>query len=188
MRLDNKVALVTGSSRGIGRKIALAMAAEGADVVINYSRSKNAAKEAAKEVEALGRKAVAMQASVTSRPDVEKLVRAAVDELGGLDILVNNAGGFPIKPFAMVTDEEWAKVINLDLTSVFLCSQVAMAEMRQRRKGTIVNMASVSGAGGRIEHGAVFGCQGRGDRLFQGPGPGGGPNGHHGERHCAGDH
>ncbi|MEW5721716.1 MAG: 3-oxoacyl-ACP reductase family protein [Thermodesulfobacteriota bacterium] len=150
MELENKVALVTGSSRGLGREIARAMAAAGADVVINYNRSRDGALEAVEAVRAQGRRAIAVQASVTARADVEALVGAALNEFGRLDVLVNNAGGFPIKPFPLVTDEEWAKVITLDLTSVFLCSQVALAAMRPRRRGTIINIASVSGLVGAV--------------------------------------
>ena len=104
MRLAGKVALVTGSSRGIGREIAVAMARAGADIVINYSRSKDAAETAAEEIKRLGRQALAVQASVTERSQVERLIGCAVEKFGRLDVLVNNAGGFPIKPFAMVTD------------------------------------------------------------------------------------
>ena len=150
MRLAGKVALVTGSSRGIGREIAMAMAREGADIVINYSRSKDAAEAAAEEINKLGRQALAIRASVTDRPQVEKLIRGAVDNFGRLDILVNNAGGFPIKPFAMVTDDEWDKVMALDLKSVFLCSQIALEFMRGQRRGTIINIASVAGLVGAV--------------------------------------
>lgn len=150
MRLAGKVALVTGSSRGIGREIAMAMAREGADIVINYSRSKDAAEAAADEIKQLGRQALAVQASVTERSQVEHLIGCAVEEFGRLDVLVNNAGGFPIKPFAMVTDEEWDAVMALDLKSVFLCSQIALASMRGQRSGTIINIASVSGLVGAV--------------------------------------
>ena len=122
MRLAGKVALVTGSSRGIGREIALAMAREGADIVINYSRSKDDAAAAVAEIEKMGQRALAVQASVAERSQVEHLVGCTLDEFGRLDVLVNNAGGFPIKPLAAVTDEEWDAVMALDLKSVFLCS------------------------------------------------------------------
>jgi 3-oxoacyl-[acyl-carrier protein] reductase len=150
MRLADRVALVTGSSRGIGREIAMAMAREGADIVINYSRSRDAAEAAAEEVRKLGRRALAVQASVSDRSQVEHLIGSAVEELGRLDILVNNAGGFPIKPFAMVTDDDWDKVMALDLKSVFLCSQIALETMRGQRSGTIINIASVAGLVGAI--------------------------------------
>lgn len=150
MKLLGKVALVTGSGRGIGREIAMAMAREGADIVVNYSRSKEAAEETAREIEKLGRKSLAVQASVTERAQVENLIGNTVEKFGRLDVLVNNAGGFPIKPFAAVTDEEWDQVMNLDLKSVFLCSQIALAAMRTKRCGTIVNIASVSGLVGAV--------------------------------------
>ena len=150
MRLENKVVLVTGSSRGIGREIALAMAAEGASLVINYSRSKDAALEVVQKVSDLGGKAIAYGASVTERSQVENLIGAAYEAFGRLDVLVNNAGGFPLKPFLQVTDEEWDKVIALDLKSIFLCSQVALAAMRKQRAGTIINIASVSGLVGAM--------------------------------------
>lgn len=150
MKLSGKVALVTGSGRGIGREIAMAMAREGADIVVNYSRSKEAAEETAREIEKLGRKSLAVQASVTERAQVENLIGNTVEKFGRLDVLVNNAGGFPIKPFAAVTDEEWDQVMNLDLKSVFLCSQIALAAMRTKRCGTIVNIASVSGLVGAV--------------------------------------
>ena len=150
MRLTGKVALVTGSSRGIGREIAMAMAREGADIIINYSRSQEAAAAAVAEIEKSGRRALAVRASVTERSQVEHLIGCAVDEFGRLDILVNNAGGFPIKPLAAVTDEEWDEVIALDLKSVFLCSQIALASMRGQRSGSIVNVASVSGLVGAV--------------------------------------
>jgi 3-oxoacyl-[acyl-carrier protein] reductase len=150
MRLESKVALVTGSSRGIGREIAMAMAMEGARTVINYSRSEMAALETVEEIKGKGGEALAIKASVTERSEVKDLIGKTVDAFGQLDILVNNAGGFPIKPFAAVTDEEWDDVMTLDLKSVFLCSQMALATMRSRRCGTIINMASVSGLVGAV--------------------------------------
>jgi len=150
MRLADKVALVTGSSRGIGREIALAMAREGADIVINYSRSEDDAAAAVAEIEKMGRRALAVQASVAERSQVEHLVGCTLDEFGRLDVLVNNAGGFPIKPLAVVTDEEWDAVMTLDLKSVFLCSQIALRSMRGQRSGSIVNVASVSGLVGAV--------------------------------------
>jgi len=150
MRLEGKVALVTGSSRGIGREIAMAMAIEGARTVINYSRSEEAAIETVEEIKRLGGTALAVKASVTERSQVEYLIGNTLENFGQLDILVNNAGGFPIKPFAAVTDEEWDEVMALDLKSVFLCSQIALSTMRSCRRGTIINMASVSGLVGAV--------------------------------------
>jgi 3-oxoacyl-[acyl-carrier protein] reductase len=150
MRLAEKVALVTGSSRGIGREIALALAREGADIVVNYSRNKDAALDTAETIKALGRRAIVVQASVSERSQVEGLFRAALEAFGRLDVLVNNAGGFPMKPFAAVTDEEWDHVMDLDLKSVFMCCQTALASMRRQRQGSIINIASVSGLVGAV--------------------------------------
>ena len=150
MRLEGKVAVVTGSSRGIGREIAMAMAIEGARTVINYSRSEEAAIDTVNEIKRLGGTALAVKASVTERSQVEYLIGNTVENFGQLDILVNNAGGFPIKPFAAVTDGEWDEVMSLDLKSVFLCSQIALSTMRSRRRGTIINIASVSGLVGAV--------------------------------------
>lgn len=150
MRLSEKVALVTGSSRGIGREIAIAMAREGADIVVNYSQNKDAAFDTAEKIRALGRRTIVVQASVSERSQVERLFATALGEFGRLDVLVNNAGGFPIKPFAAVTDKEWDKVMDLDLKSIFMCSQTALAAMRKQRSGTIINITSVSGLVGAV--------------------------------------
>lgn len=150
MRLAGKVALVTGSSRGIGREIALGLAREGADVIVSYRRREDAARATARDIEALGRRALVVQADVTVRADVERLVQAGLEAFGRLDVLVNNAGGFPIKPFAAVSEEEWERVMALDLKSVFLCCQAALAPMRQQRGGTIINVASVAGLVGAV--------------------------------------
>jgi 3-oxoacyl-[acyl-carrier protein] reductase len=150
MRLFKKVALVTGSSRGIGREIAIAMAREGADIVVNYSQNKSAALDTAEKIKSLGRRAAVVQANVSERSQVERLFKAALEEFGRLDVLVNNAGGFPIKPFAAVTDEEWDKMMDLDLKSIFMCSQTALSSMRSQRSGTIINIASVSGLVGAV--------------------------------------
>lgn len=150
MRLADKVALVTGSSRGIGREIAIAMAREGADIVVNYSQNRDAALDTAEKIKALGRRAIVVQANVNERSQVERLFATALEEFGRLDVLVNNAGGFPIKPFAAVTDEDWDKMMDLDLKSIFMCSQTALAIMRGKRNGAIINISSVSGLVGAV--------------------------------------
>lgn len=150
MRLKDKVCLVTGSSRGIGREIALRMAAEGADVIVNYSRSRDAAEETGEQIEAMGRRALVVQAEVTKKEDVDRMVKEAMDAFGRVDVLVNNAGGFPIKPFALVSEEEWDEVINLDLKSIFLCCKAIYGTMSSQRNGIIINMASVSGLVGAV--------------------------------------
>jgi len=150
MRLAHKVALVTGSSRGIGREIALGLAREGADIIVNYHQREDAARETAHAIEDMGRRALVVQAGVAISAEVKRLVQTGVEKLGKLDILVNNAGTFPIKPFSAVSEEEWDDVMNLDLKSVFLCCREALAPMRQQRGGSIVNIASVSGLVGAL--------------------------------------
>jgi len=150
MKLANKVALITGSSRGIGKEIALGLAREGADIIVNYHQREDAARETAEEVEDMGRRALVVQAGVTVSAEVKHLVQTGVEKMGQLDILINNAGAFPIKPFSTVSEEEWDRIMDLDLKSVFLCCREALAPMRQQRGGTIVNIASVSGLVGAL--------------------------------------
>lgn len=150
MRLKDRVALVTGSSRGIGREIALALAREGADIIVNYHRREKEAQETARAIEKLGRRALVVQAAVTSSAAVRQLFVTGTKRLGRLDILVNNAGAFPIKPFQMVSEEEWDGIMALDLKSVFLCCREALPYLRQQGQGRIVNMASVSGLVGAL--------------------------------------
>lgn len=150
MRLKNKVALVTGSSRGVGKAIALALAREGADVVVTYRRRAQAAAETGREIEALGRRALVLQADVACSKDVKQMVATAVDVLGQLDVLINNAGSFPMKPFTTLSEEDWDQVMALDLKGVFLCCKETLPVMRQQRKGRIINVASVAGLVGGI--------------------------------------
>ena len=150
MRLAGKVALVTGSSRGIGRDIAIGLAREGADLIVNYHKQEAAAHTTAREIEALGQRALVVQAGVTARSEVNRLVQTGIKELGRVDVLVNNAGSFPIKPFAAVSEQDWDRVMVLDLKSVFFCCQEALTPMRQQRGGTIINIASVAGLVGAL--------------------------------------
>lgn len=150
MRLANKVALVTGSSRGIGREIALGLAREGADIIVNYHQREDSARDTAKEIQEMGRRALVIQAGVTINAQVKNLVQSGVEKLGRLDILVNNAGAFPIKPFSSVSEEDWDNVMELDLKSVFLCCREALSSMRRQGGGTIINVASVSGLVGAL--------------------------------------
>ncbi len=147
--LTGQVALVTGASSGIGRAAAVALAECGADVAINYLRNKSGAEEAAGEISALGRRVVVVQADVSKREGVEMLVAAVRSQLGAIDILVNNAGDLIerclIKDF---TDELWDRVMDLNLRSVFLCSQAVMEEMMERRQGVIIIVGSIAGRHG----------------------------------------
>ncbi len=149
MDLEGINAIVTGGGRGIGRTICLAMAQAGADLLI-ADIDLPSAEEVAAEVTRLGRRAQAHQADVTNKAAVQGMVDACVAGLGRLDVLVNNAGIFPIAPVAVMREEDWDRVIAINLKSVFLCSQAALAPMRQAGGGRIVNMASVSGLVGAM--------------------------------------
>ena len=146
-RLSNKTALVTGASRGIGRAIALAFAREGADVIINCVASLKLAEEVAKEIRELGRRASVIQANVADKAEVGEMVKRAIDEFGKLDILVNNAGIAVVRASADLEESQWRQGIDVMLTGVFFCSQVAGKEMIKQRSGKIINVASIAGLG-----------------------------------------
>ncbi len=143
--LDGRTALVTGGGRGIGRAIALALAAAGADVMVCYRERAEPAGAVVAEIEALGRRAVAVRADVAEREDVRAMVRACRDELGGIDVLVNNAGVLQQKPFAEITDLDWDHVLSVNLKGVFICSQEVLPLMSARGGGRIINIASSGG-------------------------------------------
>jgi len=146
MRLDNKIAIVTGARRGIGRAIALALAKEGANVVVSDINQEDCQKVVA-EVEGLGRIGLALKCSVTARAEVEDMVRRTVAEFGKLDILINNAGVITFKPFLELTDEDWDNIMNVNLKGQFLCAQAAAKEMTKNKWGRIINIASISSGG-----------------------------------------
>jgi NAD(P)-dependent dehydrogenase (short-subunit alcohol dehydrogenase family) len=147
--LTDRVALVTGGGRGIGRALALALAEAGADVAV-ADVDLPAADAVTAEVIARGRRGLAVEADVASKPAVEAMVQTTVETLGGLDMLINNAGVFPIAPVAHITEEAWDQVMAINLKGVFLCSQAALAPMRRAGGGRIVNVASVSGLVGAV--------------------------------------
>ena len=144
MKLIDKIALVTGSSTGIGQAIAIRFAKEGADVVINYNRTPEGAQEALKGVEAAGRKGLIVQADLTKTSDVKNLVNKAIEHFGRLDILVNNAGIEINAPFWEVTEEDYDKVVDLNLKAVFFGTQAMVQHlMKTKRRGKIINISSV---------------------------------------------
>ena len=144
MRLANKVALVTGAAQGIGKGIAQACAVEGADVVINDLHCSAHTDELAEWVRKQGRRALVVQADVTSREQVEAMFERAWSELGAVDILVNNAGIETIVPFLEMTDKQWDDVTITNLKSGWMCSQVfCRRAVAARRKGAIVNLGSI---------------------------------------------
>jgi len=144
MRLENKIALVTGSSGGIGQAIAIRYAQEGADVVINYSRNPGGAEDALKKIESFGRKGLIVQADLSKTEDVVRLVQACIDHFGRLDILVNNAGVESNAPFWEVKEEDYDRVLNVNLKGVFFTTQSFVKHlMETKRRGKIINISSV---------------------------------------------
>ena len=148
MRFEGKVALVTGASRGIGRAIALALAAEGADVAVNYAGSEAAAKEVAAEIEAMGRKAFVIQADIASTEASTAMVDAVVKEFGRVDVLVNNAGITRDGLLMRMKEDDWDAVITTNLKGVFNCTKAAIKYMMKQKSGNIVNISSIVGVMG----------------------------------------
>ncbi|MCQ3936503.1 MAG: beta-ketoacyl-ACP reductase [Chloroflexi bacterium] len=145
LSLENKVALVTGGSRGIGRAIALEFASRGAAVAVNYNKSPEAAEEVVKKIQEAGGKAAAFQADVSDFKQAEALVKFTIDTFGDLSILVNNAGITRDQLIMMMPESDWDAVINANLKSTFNCSKAAVKHMMRKRTGRIINMASVAG-------------------------------------------
>ena len=143
--LARQVALVTGAAKRIGRSIALRLAKEGADVVVNYATSKAEAEELTSEIQSLGRRAIALQADVSRRADVHRMFAAVDKEFGRLDILVNNAGMFFEAKFDELTDEQWDRIMNANLKSQLLCAQAAAPVMKRQGHGRIINLSSLGG-------------------------------------------
>jgi len=143
--LEGQVALVTGASRGIGRAIALALAAEGAQVVVNYARSGEAAEAVVAQIVADGGSAIALQADVSQADQVEALINSTLEKFGRIDVLVNNAGITRDTLLLRMKPEDWQAVIDLNLTGVFLCTRAVAKGMLKHRSGRIINIASVAG-------------------------------------------
>ena len=147
MRLKGKIALVTGSARGIGRGIAEVFADEGADVAVNDFDNIQQAEEVAQSLRSKGRRAIAVKGDVAKRADVEPMIAKVWSELGPIDILVNNAGIETIVPFLDLTDEQWTRLVDVNLRGAWLCSQVfCRRALAEGRKGSIVNIGSIQAA------------------------------------------
>ncbi|WP_261300895.1 SDR family NAD(P)-dependent oxidoreductase [Paenibacillus andongensis] len=143
-QLQNKIALVTGAGRGIGKALAIGLAEAGADVAL-FARTASDIEEVAHEIRALGRKAYPFTVDVTNREQIEEAVQQLIEQTGRLDILVNNAGMNIRSQALAVTDEEWDTIMQTNLKSAFLCSQIVGRHMQQKEYGRIINIASVAG-------------------------------------------
>ncbi len=145
MRFKDKVAVVTGASRGIGRAIALELGREGASVVVNYRSNAEAAQEVVEAIRAAGGQAEAFRADVGDYAQAEALIKSAIDAFGGLHILVNNAGITRDGLIMMMSEQDWDDVIRTNLKSTFNCSKAAVRHMMRKRYGRIVNITSIAG-------------------------------------------
>ncbi|HKA56631.1 MAG TPA: glucose 1-dehydrogenase [Candidatus Binatia bacterium] len=144
MKLAGKIALVTGSSKGIGRAIAVRFAQEGADVVINYNRTPGGAQEVLREVEAAGRRGLMVQADLSNTAQARELVTTTVEHFGRCDILVNNAGIETHAPFWEVTEADYDRVLNVNLKGIFFTTQAMVQHlMKSKRPGKVINISSV---------------------------------------------
>ena len=143
MRFKDKVAIVTGSGQGIGRGIALALAKEGAKIVVTDITDR--IYDVVKEMRTLGIHALAMKADVSSATQVEEMVKNSIEKFGRIDILVNNAGIFPLKPLIEMTEADWDQVLNVNLKGVFNCTKSTIPHMMNRKSGKIINIASIAG-------------------------------------------
>jgi len=150
--LGKKIALVTGASRGIGRAGAAALAEAGADIAVNYLVREDAAKETGSLVERTGQRALLVRGDVSKAGEVDSMVKDIERQLGPIDILVNNAGIAILKPFDQITEEDWDRIMAVNLKSAFLVTQAVLPGMRSRRFGRIVNISS-----GAAQTGGVIG-------------------------------
>jgi 3-oxoacyl-[acyl-carrier protein] reductase len=147
MSLAGKIALVTGAAQGIGRDIALALANDGADVAI-CDVNLDAARKTAGDIEAKGRKSLALKANVAASADVTTMIDQIVEQFGRIDILVNNAGITRDGLILRMKDEDWDLVLSINLKGAFLCTKTALKYMSKQRAGTVINIASIVGAMG----------------------------------------
>ncbi len=150
MVLDEKVVIVTGSSQGIGKAIALRLANEGANIVINYPFEGVAADAQAvvTAIQAMGRQAIAVQANVVNAAEVEQLIKTTLDTFDKVDILVNNAGVTRDGLLMRMKEEDWDTVLDINLKGVYLCTKAVLRTMMKQRQGSIINIASVVGITG----------------------------------------
>ncbi|WP_321934769.1 3-oxoacyl-ACP reductase family protein [Paraburkholderia sp. J8-2] len=148
--LNNRVALVTGGSRGIGRAIVVTLASAGAAVAVNYRQRADEARQVATQIESAGGRALALRADVSSASEVAAMIGEIERGLGAVDILVNNAGTGTITDIESLTEAEFDRTLAVNLKSAFLCTQAVLPGMRARRWGRIVNLSSAAARGGGL--------------------------------------
>ena len=148
MRLKGKVAVVTGGSRGIGRAICLRLAQEGCNVIVNYLTNREKAEDVVKEIGKTGQRAIAVKADVSVMAGAQGLVKAALQEFGRIDMLVNNAGVYSEHFLTDLSEQEWDRIIGVNLKSVFNCCKSTVEYMIKRGEGNIVNISSINGKQG----------------------------------------
>lgn len=146
--LQEKNALVTGASRGIGREIALELARQGANVAVNFSGNEAKAQQVVEEIKAIGRNAIKVQADVANETSVKEMVKEVIGEFGTLDILVNNAGVTRDNLLMRMKEEEFDQVINTNLKGVFVCTKAVTRQMMKQKAGQIINVSSIVGVSG----------------------------------------
>jgi len=143
---NNKVVIVTGAGSGIGKRIATRFAEAGASVVVHYRSSETGAQDVVKNIHGMGREAIAIEADINQRRDIEYLCNKSIDNFGKIDILINNAGTYPLKTLIEMTDDEWELVLNTNLRSIYICTQIVVRQIiKQGTGGSIVNLASIEG-------------------------------------------
>ncbi|NJD04279.1 MAG: glucose 1-dehydrogenase [Ruminiclostridium sp.] len=147
MKLINKAAIVTGASKGLGAGIAIALANQGADLVINYSSDNKGAEETAQQIRSTGRTAYICKADVSKYDEIESMINYTIEKFGRLDILINNAGIAIWKPFFEITEDIWDRTLDTNLKSVFMASQLAGRQMCKNGGGVIVNISSIAAHG-----------------------------------------
>lgn len=144
MSLSNKVAVVTGGSRGIGKGICLALARNGAQVVVNYTRNHAAAQDTVEQCQKLGEKAIAVMADAGSSSDVQRMFRTVKEAFGRVDILINNAGVENVATFLELSEAQWDEVFNTNVKGIYLCSQQAAHMMKETGGGVVINISSTT--------------------------------------------
>jgi len=157
MKLANKVAIVTGAGRGIGKATALTLAREGANVVVNDIDGK-AAQQVATEIESMGRQALAIKADVSQSKEVNRMIQSTLEKFGRVDILVNNAGIIRRGSTENLSEEEWDRVLSVNLKGAFNCCKAVIGVMKKQRSGKIVNISSIAGKMGDIASAPCYGA------------------------------